>query len=658
MSQVTAPFEQFYDIDGDPLENGQIYVGTVGLSAQSNQVTVYYDESLTLTLPQPIRTIGGRPVNGNTPVNLFIAADSYSITVLNKNGSPITSSLEVSSPEKLAADGIGSLSSYFFPSVDDMKTRTTHGGTVVTLVAGYTVETQGYHSAGAPGAAPYLIKTTAQAAADGDDIDGYANHAITSTDLVAILQIPFGGQAYASQFGAVSDAFTVSATDSYPAIAAGVQYCADSGIAVFVWDGLYYTTQTVKYSTGLTIKGQGPIDCLNSLTRKDYGSAVISTADPVFEILTSDELPTWPQDTGSSANVGFEGIALYSQSTTSAKGIIVGSPTGALRNVTIDNVESRGYFVTVEIASAYTLFMTRLSFRGVGGGSGTRGVLFSGGEVTSGYLDGAAFYQLEVAIECQSGTFAGFTFNNIDTDGCNHIASVSGFISNPCLFRDIAAEHTITSDFILNNSSGVVGIDSFATVVGTTTDHRIRCLGAGRKVLRNTSVNSILVPSGKRAISQEGTGPVQILGDLDPRVALSKTATGDVKFDAALYSEPTPLAAANTGTQFSRRRHWSIRIGTTADERTVVLNLSRAMPLASDIIHNVSTAGGTSIGQFLLQTSSAGANFLDVTTANATMTKISDTIFEMSWTATHNNAVATLSTEDTIEVYRKDVGPT
>ncbi len=56
------------------------------------------------------------------------------------------------------------------------------------LVAGDTVFTQGYDAAGDGGHAQYLVKTVAQAATDGDVIDGYGNHAITGGLYVAILQ--------------------------------------------------------------------------------------------------------------------------------------------------------------------------------------------------------------------------------------------------------------------------------------------------------------------------------------------------------------------------------------------------------------------------------------------------------------------------------------
>ncbi len=191
MPQVTAPFEQFNDIDGDPLENGQIYVGTAGVSAQPNQVSVYYDEARTLLLSQPIRTLGGRPVNGNTPVNLYISANSYSVTVLDKNGSLVSSSLNVSS---LAAETIsltGGLAGYMFSTVATMATRTTIGGDVVTPVLGQKWSTQGFHSSGGGGHADYLVTNDTPNGVDKIDLGDGLTATLTNRGTAILTQ--YGG---------------------------------------------------------------------------------------------------------------------------------------------------------------------------------------------------------------------------------------------------------------------------------------------------------------------------------------------------------------------------------------------------------------------------------------------------------------------------------
>ncbi len=86
--QPTYPI--FTETDGQPLENGYIWIGTVNLDPQVNPIAVYWDAALTQLAAQPIRTEGGYPVNNGTPARLYVNSD-YSIRVMNKNGSVVYS---------------------------------------------------------------------------------------------------------------------------------------------------------------------------------------------------------------------------------------------------------------------------------------------------------------------------------------------------------------------------------------------------------------------------------------------------------------------------------------------------------------------------------------------------------------------------------------
>lgn len=90
--EVNPPFPAFADIDGQPLENGYIWIGTVNLNPQTNPINVYWDAALTIPAVQPIRTLAGYPSNSGTPARFFVSAD-YSIRVMNRNGSTIYTSL-------------------------------------------------------------------------------------------------------------------------------------------------------------------------------------------------------------------------------------------------------------------------------------------------------------------------------------------------------------------------------------------------------------------------------------------------------------------------------------------------------------------------------------------------------------------------------------
>lgn len=89
---VQPSYPIFTDIDGKPLENGYIWIGTVNLNPLSNPITVYWDAALTVPASQPIRTIGGYPMRSGTPARLYVNSD-YSIQVQNRNGTVVYTSL-------------------------------------------------------------------------------------------------------------------------------------------------------------------------------------------------------------------------------------------------------------------------------------------------------------------------------------------------------------------------------------------------------------------------------------------------------------------------------------------------------------------------------------------------------------------------------------
>jgi hypothetical protein len=86
--QPTYPI--FIETDGQPLEDGYIWIGTANLDPQGNPINVYWDSALTQLAGQPIRTSGGYPVNSGTPARLYVNSD-YSIRVMNKNGGVVYS---------------------------------------------------------------------------------------------------------------------------------------------------------------------------------------------------------------------------------------------------------------------------------------------------------------------------------------------------------------------------------------------------------------------------------------------------------------------------------------------------------------------------------------------------------------------------------------
>ena len=87
---IQPPFPLLTDIDGQPLEDGYIWIGVANLPPIGNPIAVYWDAALTQPAALPVRTRGGYPVNNGTPARLYVNSD-YSIQVQNKNGSVLYS---------------------------------------------------------------------------------------------------------------------------------------------------------------------------------------------------------------------------------------------------------------------------------------------------------------------------------------------------------------------------------------------------------------------------------------------------------------------------------------------------------------------------------------------------------------------------------------
>lgn len=88
---IQPPYPIFTDKDGEPLENGYVWLGQANLNPQTNPISVYWDPGLTQLASQPIRTLNGYPSNAGTPARLYVNSD-YSISVFSKNGVLVYSS--------------------------------------------------------------------------------------------------------------------------------------------------------------------------------------------------------------------------------------------------------------------------------------------------------------------------------------------------------------------------------------------------------------------------------------------------------------------------------------------------------------------------------------------------------------------------------------
>lgn len=95
--QVFPPFQVFTDTDGDPLENGYIFIGQANQNPEIAPTNVFWDFALTIPAVQPIRTLGGYPSRDGTPSRLYVSVTSYSITIRDKKNQFVYSTPDVQS---------------------------------------------------------------------------------------------------------------------------------------------------------------------------------------------------------------------------------------------------------------------------------------------------------------------------------------------------------------------------------------------------------------------------------------------------------------------------------------------------------------------------------------------------------------------------------
>jgi hypothetical protein len=86
---IQVPFPVFQDRDGQPLDNGYVWIGTANLYPITNPVVAYFDAALTIVATQPLRTINGYISNAGTPAQVYVDAVNFSILVQDSKGSVV-----------------------------------------------------------------------------------------------------------------------------------------------------------------------------------------------------------------------------------------------------------------------------------------------------------------------------------------------------------------------------------------------------------------------------------------------------------------------------------------------------------------------------------------------------------------------------------------
>ena len=97
MLQIASPFQQIFDTDGSPLDNGYLYIGTANANPEVSPISLWWDDAGTIPAAQPIRTQNGYIVRNGTPARVYTSQADYSLTVKNRNGVLVLTVLDATS---------------------------------------------------------------------------------------------------------------------------------------------------------------------------------------------------------------------------------------------------------------------------------------------------------------------------------------------------------------------------------------------------------------------------------------------------------------------------------------------------------------------------------------------------------------------------------
>lgn len=152
MTQIVAPFQQFFDLDGGPLNNGYIYIGTAGANPITSAITLYWDAAFSLPAVQPLRTVNGYISRSGTPAIVYTTEDNYSLLVRNSKQETVYSILQAFPTE---GD-----TNFYVNTIADLRALT------LSISTGAVVRVYGYYAAGDGGGGTFIYNSTSTATQD------------------------------------------------------------------------------------------------------------------------------------------------------------------------------------------------------------------------------------------------------------------------------------------------------------------------------------------------------------------------------------------------------------------------------------------------------------------------------------------------------------
>ena len=101
MLQIQSPFQQLFDTNGSPLDDGYVYIGTANANPETSPIAIYWDDAGTIPAAQPLRTLNGYIVRSGTPARVYTALEDFSMTVKDRQGRVVFSVLDATSLSNL-----------------------------------------------------------------------------------------------------------------------------------------------------------------------------------------------------------------------------------------------------------------------------------------------------------------------------------------------------------------------------------------------------------------------------------------------------------------------------------------------------------------------------------------------------------------------------
>lgn len=95
--EVVVPYQQFFDANGTPLDNGQLFIGEVDQNPETNPLQIFWDEAGTIPAASPLTISNGYIVRNGAPSRIYVDAFDYSVTLRDKNGQFIYNTPSVTS---------------------------------------------------------------------------------------------------------------------------------------------------------------------------------------------------------------------------------------------------------------------------------------------------------------------------------------------------------------------------------------------------------------------------------------------------------------------------------------------------------------------------------------------------------------------------------